>query len=117
MDDVTATERPIITAHPGQSDEVLIHLPEFTYWDTQAWSADLGIPADALPALRTAIETHLTSVQPSTLDMLPAWLYQRFARDLNVSWDDLHDDNRSYWEHEAAAVRRAVARGGFKEAS
>jgi hypothetical protein len=50
-------------------------------------------------------------------DTLPAWLYQRFARDRNVPWDDLHEDNRSYWEHEAAAVRRAVARGGFKSSA
>lgn len=27
------------------------------------------------------------------------------------------EDDESYWEHEAAAVRRAVARGGFKEES
>lgn len=53
-------------------------------------------------------------VAASGPDTLPQWLYQRFARDLNVQWDDLADDNQSYWAHEAAAVRRAVARGGFK---
>lgn len=50
-----------------------------------------------------------------TPDTLPAWLYQRFARTATVSgWDDLSGDDQSYWAHHAAAVRRAVARGGFK---
>jgi hypothetical protein len=118
MDDATATEHPTITTHPGLPDEVLIHIPEFTYWDTQAWSADLGIPADVLPALRNAIETHLTGVQPPIPDTLPAWLYQRFAPAANTrGWDELDDTDQSYWVHHAAAVRRAVARGGFKEAA
>jgi hypothetical protein len=46
-------------------------------------------------------------------DTLAQWLYQRF-RGGSAGWDTLGDADRSYWEHEAAAVRRAVARGGFK---
>ena len=47
-------------------------------------------------------------------DTLPAWLYQRFMPD-GIGWDQLDEDDRSYWEHQARAVRRAVARGGFKQ--
>lgn len=49
-------------------------------------------------------------------DTLAAWLYQRFGkhREGYVPWSQLSNDDRSYWEHEAAAVKRAVARGGFK---
>ncbi|MFE9776372.1 hypothetical protein ACFYOV_32895 [Streptomyces sp. NPDC005931] len=52
--------------------------------------------------------------QPAAADTLPAWLYQRFMP-AGVGWDQLDDDQRSYWEHQARAVRRAVARGGFKQ--
>lgn len=45
----------------------------------------------------------------------PAWLAQRFDPQ-GAPWDGMSDDDRAYWEHQAAAVRRAVARGGFKEA-
>lgn len=48
-------------------------------------------------------------------DTLPAWLAQRFDP-RGPEWDALADDDRTYWEHHAAAVRRAVARGGFKTA-
>lgn len=48
-------------------------------------------------------------------DTLPAWLYSRFNDRLDApAWDQLADDDRTYWEHQARAVRRAVARGGFK---
>ncbi len=49
-------------------------------------------------------------------DTLAQWLHWRFAAKRNdfSSWEELDNDDRSYWEHEAAAVRRAVARGGFK---
>lgn len=50
-------------------------------------------------------------------DTLPAWLYQRFNESLAApAWDRLTEADRTYWEHHAAAVRRAVARGGFKAA-
>ncbi|MFD4795951.1 hypothetical protein [Streptomyces anulatus] len=44
---------------------------------------------------------------------LAAWLNQRFDP-RGPNWDRLDEDDRSYWEHHARAVRRAVARGGFK---
>lgn len=51
----------------------------------------------------------------ATPDTLPQWLRHRFGSGLNVTWDDLHDDDRAYWEHQARAVRRAVERNGFKD--
>ena len=59
-----------------------------------------------------------TSPEPGT-DTLPEWLHQRFGAYLhggdNQPWDHLPDHDRAYWAHEAAAVQRAVARGGFKD--
>ncbi|MEW2164361.1 hypothetical protein AB0912_15415 [Streptomyces sp. NPDC007084] len=61
----------------------------------------------------------LVSQPPAELapaaDTMPAWLAQRFDP-RGPEWDALTDDDRTYWEHHAAAVRRAVARGGFKAA-
>jgi len=34
--------------------------------------------------------------------------------DTLAPWDGMSDDDRSYWEHQARAVRRAVEQGGFK---
>ncbi|MEU0589920.1 hypothetical protein [Streptomyces ardesiacus] len=51
---------------------------------------------------------------PSALGTLPAWLHQRFDP-RGPDWDQLDEDDRSYWVHQARAVRRAVARGGFKQ--
>lgn len=50
------------------------------------------------------------------LSALPEWLYQWFARNRPHApgWDSLSDGDRDYWAHEAAAVRRAVDRGGSK---
>lgn len=49
-------------------------------------------------------------------DTLAPWLYQRFAVIHGCPpWDQTTDEERAYWEHHAAAVRRAVARGGFRE--
>lgn len=51
-------------------------------------------------------------------DTLPAWLHQRFAVIHGVpTWDRIDDGDRAYWERHARAVRRAVARGGFKGAA
>jgi hypothetical protein len=49
----------------------------------------------------------------ATPDTFPAWLAQRFDPN-SPPWDALDHDGRTYWQHEATAVRRAVARGGFK---
>ena len=46
-------------------------------------------------------------------DTLAPWLAQRFDPQ-GAPWDGMSDDDRSYWEHQARAVRRAVERGGFK---
>ncbi len=49
-------------------------------------------------------------------DTLPQWLAWRFGRLATTAtdWAGLDEDDRAYWKHEAAAVRRAVERGGFK---
>lgn len=59
-------------------------------------------------------------------DTLPQWLAWRFRqasgsgcyhspRAHGHDWpEDMPIEDRLWWEHEAAAVRRAVARGGFK---
>lgn len=79
-----------------------------------------------LPAMQQALIHHANddaearekTTAPSgggTPDTLAAWLYQRFAVIHGAPpWDLLSDDSRAYWEHHARAVRRAVARGGFK---
>jgi hypothetical protein len=71
-----------------------------------------------IAAVRRAIEdaveeTHVVADDSDDPDTLPAWLAQRFDP-RGPDWDALSDDDRAYWEHQAAAVRRAVARGGFK---
>lgn len=52
-----------------------------------------------------------------TPDALPQWLYGRFSSTwggVRPDWNELADVDRSYWAHQARAVRRAVERGGFK---
>ncbi|MFC5204566.1 hypothetical protein [Streptomyces kaempferi] len=61
--------------------------------------------ADAMAAATAA------AAEPT--DTLAPWLYQRF-NPMAPPWESLSGDDRSKWEHEARAVRRAVARGGFK---
>ena len=76
-----------------------------TYRD--AWNGGVMDAAEKLR--RVAAEE-----QPAeTQDSLPAWLAQRFDP-RGADWDGMSDDDRSYWEHQARAVRRAVERGGFK---
>jgi hypothetical protein len=76
-----------------------------TYRD--AWNGGVMDAADRLRRMADETATELA-------DTLPAWLYQRFMPD-GIGWDQLDEDDRSYWEHQARAVRRAVARGGFKQ--
>lgn len=45
-------------------------------------------------------------------DTLPQWLHRRFGPER--AWGSLRPEDQAYWVHEAAAVRRAVERGGFK---
>lgn len=48
-------------------------------------------------------------------DTLPEWLYQRWgSKRGEPAWSELDQDDRSYWEREATAIRRAVARNGFR---
>jgi hypothetical protein len=60
--------------------------------------------------------TEKTTAEAAPTDTLPEWLYQRFARYRRhaPTWGQLTENDQSYWEHEAAAVRRAVVRGGFE---
>ena len=49
-------------------------------------------------------------------DTLAQWLYYRFiygSEHEAKEWGGLPEEDRAFYEHEAAAVRRAVARGGF----
>lgn len=78
--------------------------------------AKAGQTAEALEHLE-AIErlssAYRVSVAESTPDTLPQWLHWRFGKH-GQRWDALDADDQAYWEHQAAAVRRAVGRGGFK---
>jgi hypothetical protein len=53
------TDQPRITTTPDP-DNAMLHIPEFTYWDTQAWACELGVPVRLLPGLRDAIDKHLS---------------------------------------------------------
>lgn len=50
-------------------------------------------------------------------DPLAQWLYNRLISSYysEVTWEELDENDKSFWEHEANAVRVAVARDGFKE--
>ncbi|MFE0207054.1 hypothetical protein [Streptomyces sp. NPDC058985] len=76
--------------------------PEGDVAEWPAWLAEMATAWRPTPAA------------PAPADTLAAWLHRRFEpRD--VDWEQLGEDDRSYWEHQARAVRRAVARGGFKQ--
>lgn len=71
-----------------------------------------------LPEVQRVMDDHVawekkaTTVGPAP-DTLPAWLHWRFGPH-GQGWEALSDDDRSQWKHQARAVRRAVARNGFK---
>ena len=50
---------------------------------------------------------------PPPADTFPQWLAHRFSP--STPWDAMDQGDREYWAHEAAAVRRTVARNGFKQ--
>lgn len=54
---------------------------------------------------------------PDQPDTLAEWLWGRYHGDddWHKEWSELDQEDRLYWEHQAAAVRRAVYRGGFKQ--
>jgi hypothetical protein len=66
--------------------------------------------------LAPELEEATAAAATATPDTLAAWLRQRFTASC-VSWDNLDDTERDYWEHQALAVRRAVQRGGFRTAT
>ncbi len=63
----------------------------------------------AIGLRRMADETAATET-----DTRPAWLHWRFGPH-GQPWADVPDEDKALWEHQARAVRRAVARGGFKQ--
>lgn len=69
-----------------------------------------GVAAEPPPTPKEA-----ASAAPAGADTLPAWLARRFDPN-STPWDGMSDDDRTYWQHQARAVRRAAARGGFKDA-
>lgn len=68
----------------------------------------------AVPTVDDIIDQELEkwplSAEPQ--DTLAEWLFKRFNEYGN--WNRLYPMDKLFWEHEAAAVRRAVGRGGFK---
>jgi hypothetical protein len=48
------TEQPSITPNLD-GDGVILHLPDITHLDTQAWSVDIGLTPAGLEALRTLL--------------------------------------------------------------
>lgn len=84
-----------------------------------ACDADWNKPAGYCRGLRAGAELLLAkSVEKAgagatEADTLANWLHLRFGKNA-TAWEYLDLVDREYWEHEAQAVRRAVARGGFK---
>lgn len=68
-------------------------------------------------ACRNEMIRHACTPEP-VYDTLAHWLFHRFAwryyQTVDVTWLDLDEADRMYWQHEADATRRAVERGGFK---
>lgn len=71
-----------------------------------------GLRAGAELLLAKSVEK-AGAVAASDADTLANWLHLRFGKTV-TAWEYLDLVDREYWEHEAQAVRRAVARGGFK---
>jgi hypothetical protein len=72
-----------------------------------------GVLGEFYPIAEDVLAETYELVEEPAPDTFPAWLAQRFDPN-SPPWDVLDRDGRTYWQHEAAAVRRAVARGGFK---
>lgn len=79
--------------------------------------------SDSMKEKRPLSEEEWQAFLEQMLDVDPPntmaeWLFWRFGRlEANANgekWEELHPDQQSYWVHEAAAVERAVMRGGFK---
>ncbi len=50
---------PTTTPDPDLPDVTILHLPDVIHLDTQVWSADIGLNARALEALRTHLASDL----------------------------------------------------------
>lgn len=72
-----------------------------------------GLLVDTAEVIRPRAANPETAADKERADTFPAWLARRMDP-RGQDWGAMSDEDRSYWEHEARAVRRAVARGGFK---
>ncbi|MEU8101680.1 hypothetical protein [Streptomyces rubiginosohelvolus] len=82
-------------------------------WTRQGGTKRLLGPADTVDQI-SGWERARDCAHHAGISTLPHWLYRRFASGPTVpAWDLLTADDRSYWEHQARAVERAVKRGGF----
>lgn len=59
IDKSTSGLMPTIAPDPDLPDTVILHLPDITHLDTQVWSADIGLNARALEALRIHLASDL----------------------------------------------------------
>lgn len=78
---------------------------------------DYAVREDVIDTIDAALEKWPLSADPE--DTLAQWLHARFAsvatgERIHPYWSELNEHDRQWWEKEAAAVRRAVGRGGFK---
>lgn len=72
-----------------------------------------------LEVIDKELEKWPLSMEGDNVDTLPQWLFYRYDHsakkgDGGTGWNHLPQEDKQFWEHEAAAVRRAVGRGGFK---
>lgn len=58
------TDQPSITPDPN-GDGVILHLPNITYLDTQAWSVDIGLTHTDLAAFHAALAISETELDAS----------------------------------------------------
>lgn len=120
--------KPFRTMYLSPSGHWLTHSAS----DTQGEAWDVDVPEDAPKKVVRLVEC---DPPKPPQDTLPQWLYKRFGRGVpnfqgefvwgndyaptygqsRCDWADLSAGDQEYWQHDAAAVRRAVARNGFKE--
>lgn len=93
------THQTTITPDPDGNGFIL-HLPEITHLDTQVWSADVGLTAEGLAALRTALAAVSAAVAPPTNR---AELRDRIAEVLTEAYLTAPEDS-AVMEHCADAV-------------
>jgi hypothetical protein len=111
------TTTPETTSTTDRSHHFLVGLAQQGRYAFEfARAGRVAEAVEHLEAIQRLSTAYRADVQPSHPDTLAAWLYQRFAVIHGCpAWETITEDDRSYWEHQAAAVRRAVTRGGFKK--